>query len=426
MQDHQLEITFLYGCPISVLFEVMAEIGHAFCKLRLISFTERKKLAGAMKSDLEGVLVISVEQAVAAPYLSCKLADAGARVIKVERPEGDFAREYDHLVHGESAYFVWLNRGKESICLDLKQPEDRVILMNMISQADVFIQNLAPGAVERLGFGPDILRTKFPGLITCSISGYGDDGPLRDLKAYDLLVQAESGLASITGNEHGSARVGVSVCDIAAGMTATQAVLTALFARQKTGKGRHISVSLYHALSDWMNVPYLQFAYGGKAPARNGLSHPTIAPYGAYDCADGKSVLFAIQNEREWAVFCNEVLEQSELVADPRFASNSERVKNREALNAVIEPVFRSFPRDEMAERLRSARIAYGRVSTLQDVADHPQNRYMSVDTPSGPVRLLAPGAVADGVIPELGAVPALGADTERLRREFAAKPVSA
>ena len=259
-----------------------------------------------MQHDLEGILVVSVEQAVAAPYLSSRLADAGARVIKVERPEGDFARGYDSLVHGESAYFVWLNRGKESICLDLKKPADANVLAAIIAQADVFIQNLAPGVIDRLGFAADALRAAHPRLITCSISGYGDDGPYRYLKAYDLLVQAESGLSAITGNAHGSARVGVSVCDIAAGMTAFQAVLQALFARERGGAGRHISVSLFHALSDWMNVPYLQFVYGGKAVDRSGLHHPTIAPYGAYACGDGKAVLIAIQNEREWTIFCTE------------------------------------------------------------------------------------------------------------------------
>jgi crotonobetainyl-CoA:carnitine CoA-transferase CaiB-like acyl-CoA transferase len=372
-----------------------------------------------MNRDLEGLLVVSVEQAVAAPYLSGKLAEAGARVIKIERPEGDFAREYDHLVHGESAYFVWLNRGKQSVCLDLKQEADRDILMNMIGQADIFIQNLAPGAVERLGFGADLLRSRFPRLITCSISGYGDDGPLRELKAYDLLVQAESGLSAITGNEHGSARVGVSVCDIAAGMTATQAVLQALYARTVTGQGRHIAVSLYHALSDWMNVPYLQYVYGGKVPARSGLSHPTIAPYGAYACADGRSVLFSIQNEREWVRLCTDALGRPDLAVDPRFGSNSARVTNREALDAEITPIFASHSRDEMAERLYAAKIAYGRVSTLEDVASHPQNRYVTVETPTGPVRLLGPGALVDGHLPEFGPVPALGADSEPLKREF-------
>jgi crotonobetainyl-CoA:carnitine CoA-transferase CaiB-like acyl-CoA transferase len=373
-----------------------------------------------MKKDLDGLLVVSVEQAVAAPYLSGKLADAGARVIKVERPEGDFAREYDHLVHGESAYFVWLNRGKESLCLDLKLDADRQVLAAIVAEADIFIQNLAPGVIDRLGFGVEELRQRYPRLITCSISGYGDEGPFSDLKAYDLLVQAESGLSAITGNEHGPARVGVSVCDIAAGMTATQAVMQALYARTISGEGRHIAVSLYHALSDWMNVPYLQYVYGGKVPERSGLKHPTIAPYGAYDCSDGKSILFSIQNEREWQMLCREALGRPDLATDERFRSNSLRVANRAALDAEIIPLMAAVPREEMAARLQAARIAYGRISTLEDVANHPQNRYSTIETPSGPVRLLAPGVLVDGAQPLLGKVPDLGEDTDRIRSEFA------
>lgn len=373
-----------------------------------------------MQNDLEGILVVSVEQAVAAPYLSSRLADGGARVIKVERPEGDFARGYDHLVHGESAYFVWLNRGKESVCLDLKAAEDVAVLAALVAQADVFIQNLAPGVIDRLGFAPADLRAANPRLITCSISGYGDEGPYRDLKAYDLLVQAETGLSAITGNEHGSARVGVSVCDIAAGMTAFQAVLQALFAREHTGQGRHIAVSLYHALADWMNVPYLQYAYGGKVPARAGLTHPTIAPYGAYACGDGKAVLLSIQNEREWVMFCDQVLGRPELAADPRFADNSARVAARPALNAEIDAVFGALTRDAVVVLLEGARIAYGRVSNLEDVAQHPQNRYVEVETPSGPVRMLAPGALVNHTLPHLGAVPGLGQHSQAVRAEFA------
>jgi crotonobetainyl-CoA:carnitine CoA-transferase CaiB-like acyl-CoA transferase len=373
-----------------------------------------------MKKDLDGLLVVSVEQAVAAPYLSGKLADAGARVIKVERPEGDFAREYDHLVHGESAYFVWLNRGKESLCLDLKLDADRQVLAAIVAEADIFIQNLAPGVIDRLGFGVEELRQRYPRLITCSISGYGDEGPFSDLKAYDLLVQAESGLSAITGNEHGPARVGVSVCDIAAGMTATQAVMQALYARTISGEGRHIAVSLYHALSDWMNVPYLQYVYGGKVPERSGLKHPTIAPYGAYDCSDGKSILFSIQNEREWQMLCREALGRPDLATDERFRSNSLRVANRAALDAEIIPLMAAVPREEMAARLQAARIAYGRISTLEDVANHPQNRYSTIETPSGPVRLLAPGVLVNGAQPILGKVPDLGEDTDRIRSEFA------
>ncbi|MEC5293463.1 CaiB/BaiF CoA-transferase family protein [Aurantimonas sp. C2-6-R+9] len=369
--------------------------------------------------DLSGILVVSVEQAVAAPYVSGRLADAGARVIKIERPEGDFARGYDSLVHGESAYFVWLNRGKESVRLDLKEAADRELLGQLIAEADVFIQNLVPGAIERLGFGIERLRREHPRLITCSISGYGDDGPFAHLKAYDLLVQAESGLSSVTGNEHGPARVGVSVCDIAAGMTALSAVMQALFARERTGEGRHISLSLFHALSDWMNVPYLQYAYGGKVPPRAGLSHPTIAPYGVYECADGKAILFSIQNEREWAKLCAHVLERSEMASDLRFGSNNARVANRPALEEMLVVEFRRQDRDAMAALLEAAGIAYGRLSTLEDVASHPQNRYVEVDTPTGPVRMLAPGFLVDGHVPELGPVPRLGQDTEAIRTEF-------
>lgn len=371
------------------------------------------------QSDLSGILVVSVEQAVAAPYVSGRLADAGARVIKVERPEGDFARNYDHLVHGESAYFVWLNRGKESVRLDLKEEADRDLLLSIIAEADVFIQNLAPGALDRLGLGMASLRERFPRLITCSISGYGEEGPLARQKAYDLLVQAETGLSSVTGNEHGPARVGVSVCDIAAGMTAHSAVLQALFARERTGKGRHIALSLFHALSDWMNVPYLQYAYGGKVPPRAGLSHPTIAPYGVYACADGREVLLSIQNEREWANLCRTVLRNADLSADPRFSTNNLRVANRPALERIIEGVFLTMSREEATARMDEAQIAYGRVSTLDDLAAHPQNRTVTVETPTGPVTMLAPGFVMDGRIPAFGAVPALGAHTDAVRAEF-------
>ena len=372
-----------------------------------------------MSGDLEGLLVVSIEQAVAAPYLSGRLSEAGARVIKIEREEGDFARESDHLVHGESAYFVWLNRGKESICLDLRSEADKPVFEAFLDQADVFIQNLAPGAIDRLGYAMDRLRDKYPSLITVSISGYGDEGPYSGLKAYDLLVQAESGLSSITGNEAGSARVGVSVCDIACGMTAHQAVLQALIARGKTGEGRHISVSLFHALTDWMNVPFLQYTYGNKQPARNGLSHPTIAPYGAFSGSDGKLVLLSIQNEREWMKFCDHVLKRPEVASDPKFDSNSNRVLHRSDLDSLIQEIFARQTRDELSENLHNAGIANGRVSTMEDLAAHPQNRFVEVDTPTGPVRLLAPGVIINGEIPKFGAVPALGEHSETLRREF-------
>lgn len=372
-----------------------------------------------MTGDLAGLMVVSVEQAVAAPYISGRLAEAGARVIKVERPEGDFARGYDHLVHGESAYFVWLNRGKESLCLDLRDAADKALMDRLLAKADVLIQNLAPGAFARLGFDQAELRRKYPRLITVAISGYGEEGPLKDLKAYDLLVQAESGLSQITGTEDAQARVGVSVCDIAAGMTAYQAVLQALIGRGVTGQGRHLSISLFHALTDWMNVPYLQYVYGEKVPVRSGLNHPTIAPYGAYTGADGKDVLLSIQNEREWRVFCADILGLPDLPQDPRFDTNSHRVENRDALDKIIRPIFAEVLRDDMAARLEAARIAYGRVSTMEDLAQHPQNRFVEVGSPTGPVRMLAPGALADGAVPDLGDVPALGQHTDALRAEF-------
>ncbi len=380
-----------------------------------------------MNNDLSGVLVVSVEQAVAAPYVSGRLADAGARVLKIERPEGDFARGYDSFVHGESAYFVWLNRGKESVRLDLKDAADRERLAGLIGEADIFIQNLAPGVISRLGFDPAELRARYPRLITCSISGYGDDGPLAHLKAYDLLVQAETGLSSVTGNEHGPARVGVSVCDIAAGMTALSSILQALYARERTGAGRHIALSLFHALSDWMNVPYLQYVYGGLTPPRNGLSHPTIAPYGVYECSDGRAILLSIQNEREWVNLCAKALDQPELATDERFSSNNRRVANRPALEAIIQGIFARHDRDAMAARLEMAQIAYGRLSDMEDLKNHAQNRTVTVDTPSGPVTMLAPGFLIDDTLPEFGKVPALGEDTKRVLAEFGlTEPASA
>ncbi|MFD2856331.1 CaiB/BaiF CoA transferase family protein [Seohaeicola zhoushanensis] len=337
----------------------------------------------------------------------------------MERDQGDFARGYDRLVHGESAYFVWLNRGKESVCLDLKSPDDMAILTEMLDRADVFIQNLAPGAADRLGLSPETLRGRNPRLITVTINGYGDTGPYAERKAYDLLVQAESGLSAITGNEAGTARVGVSVCDIATGMTAHQAVLQALFARQRSGQGRHISVSLFHALADWMNVPYLQYAYGGKVAERQGLRHPTIAPYGVFAAADGKEILLSIQNEREWVRLCEQVLDAPALATDPRFASNSDRVANRPELDGIVAETFAQFSRDEIFARLSAADIACGQVSSLADLAEHPQNRYVEADTPSGPVRLLGPGALVDGALPQYGPVPALGQHTDAVRAEF-------
>ena len=371
------------------------------------------------RNTLQGLLVVSVEQAVAAPYCACKLADAGARVIKVERPEGDFARNYDRAARGESAYFVWLNRGKESIALDLKDSDDLALLRRMISAADVFIQNLAPGAAARLGIGSEALRAADPRLITLDISGYGEEGPYRDMKAYDLLIQAETGLAAITGHPAGPGRVGVSVCDIAAGMYGYMAVLEALLERAQSGGGKAIQVSLFDALADWMTVPLLHQVYGGRAPGRVGLNHPSIAPYGAYAAADGE-VVVSIQNEREWLRFCSQVLQRPGLAADPRFADPSARVANRAALDAEIAAVWERLKRAEVVARLEAAQIAYGRVNSLADLAAHSQLRRAPVDTPAGELELVAPPARLVGEAVELGRVPALNAQGAALRREFA------
>ena len=369
--------------------------------------------------DLQGLLVISLEQAVAAPYAAGRLADAGARVIKVERPEGDFARGYDQDAKGHSSYFVWLNRGKESVALNLKQAEDLQILKNMISKADIFIQNLMPGALERLGISTADLRSTDPRLITCDISGYGSEGPFQKMKAYDFLVQAEVGLAEITGAPEQPGRVGVSICDIAAGMTAHQAILQALYARSCNGKGRGIEVSLFHALADWMNVPYIQSQYGGREIRRPGLHHPTIAPYGAYQCGDGRQLLLSIQNEREWQRLCSDVLEQPELPTNPKFSSNVNRVANRVDLDAILNAAFGADPIDTVAAKLQAAQIAFGRLNDMDEFAKHPQNRFVSVRTSGGEMQILAPGAVVNGMLLPLGDVPDLGADTATIREEF-------
>ena len=370
--------------------------------------------------DLQGLLVISLEQAVAAPYAAGRLADAGARVIKVERPEGDFARGYDADAKGQSSYFVWLNRGKESVALNLKQADDLQILKNMISKADIFIQNLMPGALERLGLSSAELRAADPGLITCDISGYGSNGPFQQMKAYDFLVQAEVGLAEITGAPEQPGRVGVSICDIAAGMTAHQAILQALYARSRTGKGRGIEVSLFHALADWMNVPYIQSQYGGRDIRRPGLHHPTIAPYGAYRCGDGRQLLLSIQNEREWQRLCSDVLQQPDLPENPKFSSNVKRVENRAALDDILNTVFAAHPIDQLTVMLQTAQIAFGRLNTMDDFAAHPQNRFVTVRTTGGELQILAPGAVVNGVMAPLGAVPDLGANSTAIRDAFA------
>lgn len=370
--------------------------------------------------DLSGLLVVSLEHAVAAPYASCKLADAGARVLKVERPEGDFARGYDDLVKGSSAYFVWINRGKESVCLDLKNQGDLSIMRNMLDGADVFIQNMSPGTLDKLGLPLEEIRKRNPRIITCSISGYGTKGPAKDQKAYDLLIQAESGLSAINGTEHGPARVGVSVCDIAAGMTAFQSILQALIGRSKSGDGRDIEVSLFHAMSDWMNVPYLQYKYGGKKTERLGLHHPTIAPYGLFSCKDGKEILLSIQNEREWARLCDVLLGEPELATQQGWASNSQRVEQRDVVDARVASSFKDLTREEAIEMLKKADVAYGRLSSLDDLVSHPQHQLITVKTSGGEIELLAPGAVIKGQEASFGSVPDRGADTQKVKAEFA------
>ncbi len=374
-----------------------------------------------MQNDLAGLLVVAVEQAVAAPYATSRLADAGARILKIERPgTGDFARHYDRYVKDQSTHFVWLNRGKESVCIDLKTLDDRRLLETMIGAADVFIQNLKPGALARVGLDSDALRAKFPKLITCDISGFGEDGPRAHLKAYDLIVQAETGLCSITGNPDGPSRVGVSVCDIAAGMNAHAAILQALIARERTGRGRGIKVSLFDSVADWMNVPILQYLYSDKKVERCGVAHPTIAPYAAYTCAGGEKLIFAIQNEREWVQLCEQFLEMPELTIDPRFADNPARVENRKVLDEILADRFRRLIVDQACEALEGIGIAYGRLNELAEAARHPHLRFMDVPTPAGDIKVIAPSAVQCGDGLEVRPVPSLGEHTEAIRLEFA------
>lgn len=372
-----------------------------------------------MTKPLEGLLVVALEQAVAAPYCSSRLADAGARVIKIERAEGDFARKYDHVVHGESAYFVWLNRGKESLVLDIKQEDDKALLNRILSKADVFIQNLSPGAADRAGFGSDSLRDEFPRLITCDISGYGEDGDYRDMRAYDLLVQAETGLASITGTPESPGRVGVSVCDIAAGMSAYQALLEALLERGVTGKGKGLSVSLFDGMADWMTVPLLHYDYGGKAPGRVGLRHPSIAPYTGFQTKDGNTIVISIQNEREWQRLTALVLNQPNWATNGPYKDAASRVANRDRLEDEISRVFGALTTAELREKLTEAKIAFGQVNGVSELSSHPALRRVVVETPTGPVEMPAPPVKTKGQEPSLGPVPGIGEQSQAIRREF-------
>lgn len=368
---------------------------------------------------LDGLLVVSMDQAVAAPFAASRLADAGARVIKVERHGGDFARDYDRVANEQSAFFVWLNRGKESLELDIKSEDDVALLKRMLARADIFLQNLAPGAIGRVGLDAETLSALNPRLISCSISGYGEEGPYADMKAYDLLVQAETGLASITGTPDAPGRVGVSICDIASGMYAYTAILEALQERVQTGKGVHLQVSMFDALSDWMTVPLLYQELGGITPPRTGMHHSIIAPYGTFKIGDGSNIVLAIQNQREWVRFCAVVMNDETFGADPRFDSNEARVANRGVLTEAIEAEFASLTRDEVVARLRDAKVAYGALNTVADLAEHPQLRRTEVETPKGPVNIVATPIRRSTSEHRLGPVPALGAHSASLREEF-------
>jgi len=368
---------------------------------------------------LAGLLVVAFEQAVAAPYCTSRLADAGARVIKIERAEGDFARGYDTAVGGLSSYFVWLNRGKQSLVADIKNPDDAKLLRRILSRADVYVQNLAPGAAARAGFGSATLRKKNPRLITVDISGYGADNSHTDMKAYDLLVQAESGLARITGHPAGPGRVGVSVCDIACGMAAHASILEALIARGINGRGSAIETDLFAGTADWMNVPLLYFEGTGKAPERMGLAHPSICPYGAFGTADGSQVLISIQNEREWANFCRVVMEEPDLPQRSEYASNNARVANRAIVDAHVGSIFTRMTRTEAAAKLHQAGTAYGFVNGVAELAHHPALRRVSVEIPNGLASIIAPPAIRDGKTPELGRVPSIGEHSAVIRAEF-------
>jgi crotonobetainyl-CoA:carnitine CoA-transferase CaiB-like acyl-CoA transferase len=373
---------------------------------------------------LEGTLVIAVEQAVAAPFASRQLADLGARVIKIERPgSGDFARGYDRTVKGLASHFVWINRTKESLTLDLKQPAAADVLRRLLARADVLLHNLAPGAMGRLGFASAALHAHHPRLVVCEISGYGTDGPYRDKKAYDLLVQSEAGLVSITGTPEVPSKVGVSIADIAAGMYAFSGILAALLRRERTGAGAVLDISMFDALAEWMGYPAYYTGYGGTPLPRSGAAHAAIAPYGPYTAGDGKVVYLGLQNEREWARFCADVLEQPSLAADPRFGANADRVAHRGALDALIAAAFAKHSAEDVLARLDAAQIANARMNTVEEFLDHPQlaarDRWRTVESPAGPIRALLPPFGFDDVEPQMGPIPAVGEHTDTILGEL-------
>jgi crotonobetainyl-CoA:carnitine CoA-transferase CaiB-like acyl-CoA transferase len=371
---------------------------------------------------LEGITVVAVEQAVAAPFATRQLADLGARIIKIERPGvGDFARGYDATVNGMASHFVWLNRSKESLTLDLKRPEAIDVLRRLLGRADVFIHNLAPGAMARLGFASADVRREHPRLVVCEVSGYGSSGPYRDKKAYDLLVQSETGVLSITGTEEEPAKVGISVADISAGMYAFSSVLAALLRRERTGEGSALEVSLFDSLAEWMSYP-VYYAYAGAPPPRSGARHAVIAPYGPYTAGDGKVVYLGLQNEREWARFCADVLQRPEMATDARFSSNPNRVQHRAELDAAITASFSGLTVEQVIARLDAAQIANARMNTVQELIDHPQlaarSRWRSVGSAAGPVRMLVPPFTFEGMDIPMSAIPSVGEHTDAILAE--------
>lgn len=371
----------------------------------------------------EGLTVVSLEQAVAAPLASCHFAEGGARVIKIERDSGDFARKYDKAVKGEASYFVWANHGKESLCLNIKDQGDADLLMRILDKADVFIQNLAPGAIARAGFGEDVLRARNPRLITCDISGYGDSEAYADMKAYDFLVQCESGLVAVNGAPGHPGRIGVSVCDIGAGMNAVMGIQKALIARGITGEGSAVKVSLFDTAADWMTVPLMHAQYGGKAPKPVGLHHPSIAPYGGFETADGEMLAISIQNEREWVRLCAEVFEAPDMATDPRFCDAAARVANRAELDAEVAGFFKSRHRSDLEARLRRAAIAYGGVNSVETFSTHPALRRTEVTLENGQKADLVAHPIQhsfDADTPRFGRVPKLGEHSDAIRAEFA------
>jgi itaconate CoA-transferase len=370
-----------------------------------------------MTGPLKDLLVIAIEQAVAAPTCTLRLADAGARVIKIERAEGETARHYDRAVQGASAYFVWLNRGKESTVLDIKDPTDRDLVERMVSRADVFVQNLAPGASARVGLGSADLVARYPKLIAVDIVGYAQDSSYRDMRAYDMLIQAESGLCSVTGTPDTPSKVGVSIADVMTGMTAHAAILEALIERSRTGKGRAIEIAMFDTMADLMSVPLLYYEYAHKETPRAGLSHASIYPYGAFECKDG-TIVAVVQNPAEWKRFCEGVLQRPDLVTDSRFADNPSRVANRPALDAILKPIFAARPKDEIVARLERHQLAWSNVSTVSDLCEHPALRRVEVEIPGGMFSSVGSPLRRD-LRPR--PVPALGAHTASIRTEFCA-----